>query len=149
MCTSDKPHSGLPRPLHHAAFPSDPTLFEALGRHARKLRCEEDRMLFSQGDGPIGLFLVRSGTVQAVVHSGNGKVTAVFYANPGAVLCLPAVVSKEPCSLSALARQGSDIAFLSKDDFDDLLREEPGLLIAVLRVLASEVHSAREALASL
>jgi len=147
LFTSDKPHSGFPSSPHHAAFPSDPTLFEALGRHARRIRCEEDRVLFSQGDEPIGLFLVRSGTVHAVVHSDNGKAAAVFSANPGAVLCLPAVVSQKPCSLSALARQGSDIAFLSKDDFDDLLREEPGLLIAALRVLASEVHAAREALA--
>ena len=146
MLLPDKPSSGsLPR---HAALPTDPVLFEALGLHARKIRCEEDRTLFAQGDGPIGLYLVRSGIVQAVVHADDGSPAAIFHADPGAVLGLPAVASNQPYSLSALARQGSDIAFLSKDDFNDLLQEQPALCLVVQRVLAAEVQAAREALAN-
>jgi CRP-like cAMP-binding protein len=88
---------------HSATFPSDPALFRALAFHARKIRTEEDHLLFAQGDEPIGVFLVRSGTVQAVVHSDDGGVVAIFRANPGSVLGLPAVTSDQLYSLSALA----------------------------------------------
>ena len=132
---------------HRATFPSDPGLFKALAFQARKIRSEEDRLLFAQGEGTIGLFVVRSGAVQAIVHSDDGRVAAAFLAGPGAVLGLPAVVSDEPYSLSAHARQGSDIAFLGKNDFNDLLQDEPGMYMAILRVLAAEVHLALEALA--
>jgi CRP-like cAMP-binding protein len=134
---------------HMAAFPSDHSLFKALVFHARGRRSEEGRVLFAQGDGPIGLYLVRSGTVQAVIHADDGEIAATFQAGPGAVLGLPALAANRPYSLSALARQGSDIAFLSKDDFDDLLRNEPRLCLEVLRALAAEVHAGHETLASL
>ena len=104
-------------------------------------------MLFSQGDGPIGIYLVRSGAVDAMVHGQDGKIAAIFLARPGAVLGLPAVIAKGPYSLSALARQGSDIAFLGKEDFYDILRAGPGMYLDVLRVLAAEVQAARSALA--
>lgn len=140
--------SGFPQPAHRPAFPSDPVLFNGLELRAQKIRCDEDRMLFAEGDGPIGLYLVRSGSVEAIVHSGNGGIAAIFDVEPGAVLGLPAVASGRPYSLSARARQGSDIAFLGKDDFNDLVQGEPGMYMAVLRVLAAEVQVAREALAN-
>jgi CRP-like cAMP-binding protein len=93
------------------------------------------------------MFLVRSGAVQAVVHSNDGDVVAVFHADPGSVLGLPAVASDRPFSLSALARQGSDVAFLAKDDFYRLVADQPGIQMAILRLLAFEVQAARAALA--
>jgi len=143
MLSTHVQSSGFPGLPHSATFPSDPALFKALALHARRIRCEEDRLLFAQRDEPIGLFLVRSGTVQAVVHSDDDGVVAVFHADPGSVLGLPAVASNRPYSLSALARQGSDVAFLSKDDFDMLVADEPGIQMAILRVLAAEVQTAR------
>lgn len=140
--------SGFPLPSHRIAFPSDPAFFMALGLQAQKIRCDEDRILFDQGDGPIGLYLVRSGTVEAIVHSEDGGIAAIFCAESGAVLGLPAVASGRPYSLSALARQGSDIAFLGKEDFNELMRGHPEMYMDVLRVLAAEVQVAREALAS-
>jgi len=140
--------SGFPSLPLHAAFPSTPALFKALAFRAGKIRTDEDRVLFTQGDGAIGLYIVRSGTVQATLHAGDGAVVAIFLAARGAILGLPALVSHQPYSLTALAREGSDIAFISIDDFEDLLREAPGLYLDVLSVLAAEVHAARSALAN-
>jgi len=138
--------SGFPSLPRYAAFPSEPVLFRSLVFHAQKIRCDEDRTLFKQGDWPIGIYLVRSGAVQAIVHGEDGSVAAILHANPGAVLGLPAAVSNKPYSLSALARQGSDIAFISKDDFEILVQSMPELSFAILKVLAAEVQAARAAL---
>lgn len=133
---------------HHSTFPSDPVLFQALELHAQKIPCEDDRVLFDKGDRPVGVYLVRSGTVQAIIHSDVGGIAAIFHANAGTVLGLPAIASNRPYSLSAVARQGSDVALVAKGEFERIVRDEPGMYMAVLRVLASEVHAAREALAN-
>ena len=104
-------------------------------------------MLFDQGDRPVGVYLVRSGTVQAIIHSDVGGIAAIFHANAGTVLGLPAI-ELIGLSLSAVARQGSDVALVAKGEFERIVRDEPGMYMAVLRVLASEVHAAREALAN-
>jgi CRP-like cAMP-binding protein len=87
--------------------------------------------------------------VKGIVHSDRGKIAAVLHADPGAVLGLPATSCNRPYSLSAFARQGSDIGFVAKSDFDVLVRDQPTIYMAVLRVLAAEVHVARQALASM
>ena len=147
MLSSQSQSSGFPCLPHVATFPSEPALFKALVFHAQKMAIDEDRLLFAQGDVPIGVFLVRSGAVHAVVHSNEGGVVAIFHADPGSVLGLPALASDRPYSLSAHARQGSDIAFLGKDDFYRLVADQPGIQMAILRVLASEVQAARATLA--
>ncbi len=114
----------------------------------KKIRCDEDRLFFAQGDGPIGVYLVHSGNAQAIVHEEDGSIAAVFDAHPGAALGSPAAVSNKPYSLSALARQGSDIAFISKDDLEILVQSMPELPFAILKVLAAEVHAARAPLAN-
>lgn len=121
---------GFPSFSGRLAFPSDPALFEALELSARKFPCDEDRILFRQGDKPIGLYLIRSGTVHGIVRSDDGKVVAVFHGDPGVVLGLPAVSCNRPYSLSALAREGSDIGFVAKSDFEKLIGE-PAIYMAV------------------
>jgi len=65
----------------------------------------------------------------------------------GSLLGLPAIIGNEPYTLTAKARKGSDVRFVSRDDFEDLMRAEPSLTLNVLKVLATEVRAARKALA--
>lgn len=140
---------GCPSFSGRLAFPSDPALFETLQLRAQRIPCDVDRMLFRQGDKPVGLYLICSGEVNGMVQSDDGRIVAVFHGDPGAVLGLPATSCNRPYSLSALARQGSDIGFVAKSDFELLVRDQPAIYMAVLRVLAAEVHAARQALASM
>ena len=45
--------------------------------------------------------------------------------------------------------RGPEVRFVSRQDFEDLIREEPGIYPSVLEVLAAEVRSARLALSGL
>ena len=67
-------------------------------------------------------------------------------ASAGSLLGLPAVIANEPYTLSAMVRSGSDIGFVVRNDFEELMRKEPSLYPFVLEVLAAEVRSARLAL---
>jgi len=129
-------------------FPRDEELFHIIEAQSDKVLCENDRILFHEGDPPLGLYIVRSGVAVAMVLSESGKAVARFTAEPGTVLGLPAIVRDQPYSLSLVARQGSDIGFLAKGQFDQLLLDQPAIYVLVLKVLAEEVHTARAALAS-
>jgi CRP-like cAMP-binding protein len=129
-------------------FSRDAELFHIISAQADKILCEKDRILFHQGDPPLGLFIVRSGAAVAMVLSERGKAVARFTAESGTVLGLPAIVCDQPYSLSLVARQGSDIGFITKRQFDKLLRDQPKIYLSVLKILAEEVHAARAALAN-
>jgi CRP-like cAMP-binding protein len=46
-----------------------------------------------------------------------------------------------------MVRQGSEVRFVTREDLEQIIEEEPGLYLSVLQVLAAEVRSARLALA--
>jgi CRP-like cAMP-binding protein len=66
-------------------------------------------------------------------------------AEAGSLLGLPAIISNEPYSMTAMVRKGSEVRFVSRHDFEDLMRAEPSLSLKVLPVLAAEVRAARQA----
>jgi CRP-like cAMP-binding protein len=79
-------------------------------------------------------------------ESPSGRAIICLNAGPGSVLGLPGIVANEPYTLTAMARKGSAVRFVTRNDFEDLMRGEPSLNLYVLRVLAAEVRSTREAI---
>jgi CRP-like cAMP-binding protein len=129
-----------------SSFVADSTLIKALEQRSVPLPCLRGLMLFRQGDLPIGIYILRSGEAMLLLTDENGNEVADFKVGAGSILGLPAVVSKEPYSLSAMAREHSEVSFVELAVFEELMREQPTLFPKVLEVLAAEVRSARSAL---
>jgi CRP-like cAMP-binding protein len=70
-----------------------------------------------------------------------------LHAGSGSLLGLPGVIGKEPYTLTAMVRQGSEVRFVTRENFEQIVEEEPELYSSVLQVLAAEVRFARLALA--
>jgi CRP/FNR family cyclic AMP-dependent transcriptional regulator len=132
--------------LDPSAFLADSELLRALEQHATALVCEEDRVLFRQGDPPDGVYLLLDGTAAVTMDSGHGTTVFTCQAKPGSLLGLPALVGKQSYSLSATARPGAKVKYVAKDEFDTLMQSELALMVKVLQVLAAEVRSARMAI---
>ncbi len=108
--------------------------------------CGERRILFQQGDVPAGLYILQSGAAALTMESASGRTVMCNEACPGSLLGLPGVVANEPYTLTAMARKDSIIRFVTRNDFEDLIRTEPALQLPVLHLLATEVRSARQTL---
>jgi CRP-like cAMP-binding protein len=128
------------------AFVADPELIEALKKHATRVECEEDRLLFKQGDAPGGLYIFCGGEVSLTLTSLVGDVVMRLSAAPGSLLGLPGVIGNVPYSLSATAKKGSLVSFVRREEFSRLMLTNPSVSVGVLRVLAAEVRTARTAL---
>ncbi|MGO9434835.1 MAG: Crp/Fnr family transcriptional regulator [Terracidiphilus sp.] len=104
------------------------------------------RTLFKQGEAPTGLYILKSGKASLVMNSETGVEVMRLTIGPGSILGVPAVVTKEPYTLSAKACVGAEVGFIELSDFEDLMQAQPSLFPLVLSVLAAEVRSARIAL---
>ena len=128
------------------SFVADCTLTQALEKRSISVPCLKDRMLFKQGEAPRGLYVLKSGKASLVMKGENGVEVMHLTIGPGSILGVPAVVTKEPYTLSARACVGSEVGFVELSDFEEMMQAEPSLFPLVLAVLAAEVRSARAAL---
>ena len=61
----------------------------------------------------------------------------------GSIFGVPAVVTKQPYTLSATAYAGAEVKFIELSAFEELMQAQPSLFPLVLAVLAAEVRTAR------
>jgi CRP-like cAMP-binding protein len=132
--------------LDPSAFLADPELIQALEKRATPVSCGEDRVLFRRGDPPMGIFILRTGEAAISMISDSDTIDLSCHATAGSLLGLPGVIADQPYSLTAIARKGANVSFVSKDEFNDLMQSEQSLMVKILQVLAAEVRSARLAI---
>ena len=104
----------------------------------------EDGILFRQGDSPVDLYFVKSGEVILSMPAEEAEVRV--RAGKGSPLGLPAVIGKQPYSMTAKAPWDAEVFKLTSDAFHELLRIEPRMQQAILQILAAEVRAARSTL---
>jgi len=132
--------------LDPTAFVADRELIEALEKRSTPLTCEEDSVLFTQGDDPHGLYILHEGDAYLTMAAPNGEPVLCMQPFNGSLLGLPALVGNEPYSLTARALKGSQFSYVKREEFQKLLEEDPQLPLKILHVLAAEVRAARQAL---
>jgi CRP-like cAMP-binding protein len=132
--------------LDTLAFLADRDLIQVLEKRAVPVVCDEDRVLFNQGETPDGLYILHNGEATLTMTSPSGEVVLCMKPTVGSLLGLPGLVGNEPYSLSANALKGSAFSFVKREDFEDLMQSDPTVPLKVLHVLAAEVRAARQAL---
>ena len=128
------------------AFVADKDLVLALKNHSTPVVCDEERVLFNQGDSPDGLYMFHKGAVRLVMRSQVGDVLMNMPALEGSLLGLPGLIGGTPYSLSAFAEKGAEVSFVSRENFAKVMLTVPSIAVGILRVLAAEVRTARMAL---
>jgi CRP-like cAMP-binding protein len=108
--------------------------------------CDQDRVLFHQGEAPGGLYILRTGEAHLTLNAPSGEIVLCIQPSVGSLLGLPALVGHEPYSMTAKALKGSEFGLVAHEDFDDLMQTVPSMPLRILHVLASEVRAARQAL---
>jgi CRP-like cAMP-binding protein len=132
--------------LDPTAFLGDPELIQALEKQSTPILCEQDRILFRQGDSSTGLYILHKGQATLTMRTWSGESVISLETSDGSILGLPALIANEPYTLTAVAHSGAQLSFVSRDNYASLMQTNPMLPLKVLRVLAAEVHSARNAM---
>jgi len=133
--------------MDSSAFVADQELIAALEKSATTVCCcEEDRVLFQQGDPSDGVYILYKGDAVLKMKAADGTTVMCIQTYAGSLLGLPGLIGNEPYSLTATAHKGAELRFVSREDFLTAMSEDAAIGFKVLQILAAEVRSARQAL---
>jgi CRP-like cAMP-binding protein len=93
------------------------------------------------------MYFVKLGEANLTMQAGDKEVR--IRAGRGSLLGIPAIVGNQPYSMTAKVSWDAEIYRLSSVALNDLIKADPEMQQAVLRILAGEVRVARQALSDM
>lgn len=110
---------------------------------------KKGQIIFYEGGHPLGIFCVSNGKVK-VAHTGqDGKEQITRLAKEGDVLGYRAMLSGERYNASAVALDDTELCFIPRDVFFNVLKSSHNLSLEVIRLLATELRKAENTMTDL
>jgi CRP/FNR family transcriptional regulator len=109
----------------------------------------EGAVLFSEGQGVRGVFMLCHGSAKLSISSGEGKTLITRVAEQGELLGLSSTISGNPYRCSAETLEPSQVNFVRRDDFLRVLRTWPEASARGLRQLTSECEAGTDSIRAL
>ncbi|MNJ90761.1 Transcriptional activator protein Anr [compost metagenome] len=100
---------------------------------------KKNQTIFVEGSFPRGVFCVNHGKVKIYALGDEGKEQIVHIAKAGEVIGFRAMLSGESYKLSASTLEDSNICFVSKDDFLNMMDTLPSLRNSLIQELSKEL----------
>lgn len=146
--TSDRPQASARKAELAQAIRQQP-LFGGLSEaqiadllsHARRRRVEKGEAIFFEGDRAGGLYLVLAGRVKVYKTSPRGREQILSLFGPGEPVGEVAMLSGETFPASAEAVALSELLFVPRKAFLDLIAREPEVAMELLAALSTRLRS--------
>lgn len=106
-------------------------------------------VLFVEGQGPRGIFVLCKGRVKLSICSTEGKTLILKIAEPGEVLGLSATVSGKTYELTAETIDPCQVNFVKREDFLRFLKEHADACFRVAEQLSDKYNNACREIRSL
>jgi CRP-like cAMP-binding protein len=121
---------------------SAPTSLQAvLEEQCEKIHKARYSVLFRRGEKAFGMFVVLDGMVS--LDFGMDSPLARSY-GPGAIVGLPATVTRRNYSMTATVTEDSELGFWSPEMLESLLHNHPEFCCQVLAILGERVIEGNE-----
>jgi CRP-like cAMP-binding protein len=125
------------------------SLFESLEENylrelvasGRRKHFEADESVFRQGDKAVGLYVVLVGKVKVFKVSPRGREQTLMLMGPGQPMGEVAVLSGEAYPASAETLEQSELLYIPRQAFLDLVTREPEVALRLLAALSSRLRS--------
>ena len=116
----------------------------ALARASRAWRVPKGKTLFNQSDPAEAVYVVRSGCVAILLGSLDGRELVINEMRAGDCFGELALVTGQPRSTSAVAREASEVISIPREAFLAELEAEPKLMRHVLETTARRLRVSSE-----
>ncbi|MFN8253979.1 MAG: Crp/Fnr family transcriptional regulator [Ferruginibacter sp.] len=111
---------------------------EKLARHQSVFQFNKGDSIFREGGFPAGIFFIREGKIKKFKTDKDGKEHVIYIAGNGELMGYHAVLSNEPYPDSATAIEKSQVIFIPKEDFLEVLQESDILGKRLLKILSHD-----------
>ncbi|WP_420238208.1 Crp/Fnr family transcriptional regulator [Telmatobacter bradus] len=118
---------------------SQPELQTLASRTVRKL-FSTGELLFSEGEPCHGLHIIARGKVRIFKTSVNGREQVLAVNTPGESVAEVPVFDGGPFPASAVAIEDTEIAYISRRDFQAYCMEHPEVALKVLQVVGARLR---------
>lgn len=112
---------------------------ETLERNKSCSYFKKDQALFVEGSLPRGVFCINEGKVKVFARGEEGKEQIIHVAKAGEIVGFRAMFSGDPYSVAANTLEESNICFIGKNDFLNLVDTNPTLRNGILKELSKEL----------
>ena len=103
---------------------------------------KKGQILFNEGSYPFGVFCVNEGKIKLSHQGDDGKEQIIRLLKAGDVLGYRALLSGDRYSASAVALEDTQICFIPKELFINVLKFDQGLAFEMMKLLSDELHRA-------
>ncbi|MNJ85301.1 Fumarate and nitrate reduction regulatory protein [compost metagenome] len=100
---------------------------------------KKNQTIFVEGSFPRGVFCINHGKVKVYALGDEGKEQIVHIAKAGEVIGFRAMLSGESYKLSATTLEDSNVCFVSKDDFLNMMDTNISLRNSLIQELSKEL----------
>jgi len=107
-----------------------------LEQHCEKVYKPKSSVLFRRGEKALGVFLILSGGVSLDAEINRGLPQCC---SSGALVGLPATLSKSNYSMTATVTEDAELGFLRPEMLDSLMHTNPDLSQALLKLLSERL----------
>lgn len=114
-------------------------LIDLLLQKSRSRKYKKQQNIYHQGDDPYFLMYVVQGKVRGYLHHRDGRELVTEIYKEGDFFGYESLLIRQTYSHNAETMEESEIAQISKDDFQELLRRKPSLASKFLKILSGEI----------
>jgi len=100
---------------------------------------KKNQGLFLDGSFPRGVFCVNKGKVKIFTRGEEGKEQIIHIAGEGEIIGFRSMFSGDPYSVSATALEESNICFIAKEDFLNMIDTNASFRNGIMRELSKEL----------
>ena len=123
----------------------DPELIHTLEKQSKFVPCDQDRILFREGDATAGLYILEKGIATLSKNLMGREIVVALQDTPGSLVGLPDIVGTAPHTVAATVLSGARLRLVARDDFNAIMGSDPLLFLKILQILAAEVRFTRRA----
>ncbi len=116
----------------------------ALARAGRLRQVPKGKTLFSQSDAAEAFYAVRLGRVDILLSSLDGRELVINEMRAGDCFGELALITGQPRSTGAVAREASEIVVIPREDFLAAMDAEPKLMHRLLETMARRLRTSSE-----
>ncbi|SCG81762.1 Crp/FNR family transcriptional regulator [Proteiniborus sp. DW1] len=100
---------------------------------------KKGQVIFFEGDISDKLYVINKGKIKIFKYTREGKEQILYILSEGDFVGDLSLLKKDEFKFNAEALENSNICVLTKDDFDEMLKENPEIAIEILQVVYDRI----------
>lgn len=124
-------------------------LLDELSLNSRLRIYKKKQNIYSEGDNPLNVYLVKSGSVRTYMVYQDGREIATGMYAAGEFFGYDSVLLNKPCRDNAETLDAAELHLISREEFNTLLFKNPGISKKFIELLSGHVQEKQEQLLKL